>query len=210
MIKINLLAYPEELKKSRANTELSVFFVVVLVLCLVLFLFHKSKRSVVNQLKANISEINTNIDKLKDVETLHTKIMAERDKVKAKLDSINAVTKVKRNPIRHLDELTRITPDAVWFTKFSLNTSNISIDCRSMSYYDVSRFYNNIKGSKYFKIDKFPSIAEVEKFGDKPIYQFSLYCSAEGLVIEALDLGAENANKKDKAVAGQAPSAKKS
>ena len=209
MIKINLLTYPEELKKSKANTELSVFFAVVLVLCLVLFLFHKSRRSILNQLKVNISQINTNIDNLKDVETLHTKIMAERDKVRAKLNSINAVTKVKRNPVRHLNELTAIIPDALWFTKFSLNANNISMDCRSMSYYDVSRFYNNIKGSKYFKIDKFPSIAEVEKFGDKPIYQFSLYCSAEGLVIEASDQGTENANKKD-TTAEQNPAVNKS
>ncbi len=210
MIKINLLPYPEELKKSRANTELSVFFTVVLVLCLVVFLFHKSRRSIVNQLKTDISRINTDIEKLKNVETLHTNIITERDKVKAKLDSINAVTKVKRNPVRHLDELTRITPDAVWFTKFSLNTSNVLIDCRSMSYYDVSRFYNNIEGSKYFKIDKFPSIAEVEKFGDKPIYQFSLSCKAEGLVVEAPDQGALDTSKKDKEAAVQASSAKKS
>ena len=210
MIKINLLPYPEELKKARANTEISIFFAVLLVICLGLFLFQKSRRAVVNQLMANISEINANVDKLKDVDPIHTEIITEKDKVKVKLDAINAVTKAKRNPIKHLDELTAITPDTVWLTKFSLQGSNISMDCKSMSYYDVSRFYNNIVDSKCFNIDKFPSVAEGEKFGDKPIYQFSLSCIAEWMVLEEPARAPEDANKKGNAVAGQIPQGNKS
>ena len=184
MIKINLLPYPEELKKAKANIEFVIFFASVFVLCVVFFLFQRSKSTFLDSLKGEIANLNANIDRLKDVETLHTSIVAERDKVKARLDAINAVTKVKKNPIRHIDEITTIIPSGVWITKFTLYGNDVAMDCKSISYYDVSNYFNNIKDSKYFEIDKFPSISEEERAGDKPVYMFSIAFKAQGLSIE--------------------------
>src|SRR3990170_6654294 len=101
MIKINLLPYPEEIKKAKANTELAIFFGSIAILCLALFLFQMNKKNILSALRVKISELTVSIDKLKDVESLQTTIIAERDKTKARLDAINAVTRVRRNPIRH-------------------------------------------------------------------------------------------------------------
>jgi len=184
MININLLPYPEELKEAKAKSEFVIFFVSVLILCLGLFFFQRSRGSIVARLQGEVSNLNASLDKLKDVDQIHTAITEEKNKIKARLDAINAVTRVRRNPIRHLDEITGIIPPGVWLSKFTLYASDVSMDCKSMSYYDVSKYYNNIKDSKYFEIDKFPSISEGEKFGDRPIYLFSLSCKAKGLDIE--------------------------
>ena len=198
MIKINLLPYPEELKKARTNIEFAIFFTSVLVLCLALFLWQRREGAIADGLKGEITNLNANIDKLKDVEKLHTSIAAEKDKVKARLDAINAVTKVRKNPIRHIAEITTLIPSGVWITKFTINGSDVTMDCKSISYYDVSNYFNNIKDSKYFGIDKFPSVAEGEKSGDKPVYVFSIICKAKGLTTEEPSKPAEGTSTEKK------------
>ena len=198
MIKINLLPYPEEIKKAKANTELAIFFGSIAILCLALFLFQMNKKNILSALRVKISELTVSIDKLKDVESLQTTIIAERDKTKARLDAINAVTRVRRNPIRHLDEITKIIPYGVWLSKFSVNQDNVATSCKSASYYDISKYYNNIKDSKYFDIDIFPSISESEKINEKPVYQFDLSFKAKGLVFEEPSKPPANTEKEKK------------
>ena len=198
MIKINLLPYPEELKKAKTNIEFAIFFASVFVLCIALFLWQRREGAIADGLKGEITNLNANIDKLKDVETLHTSIVAEKNNVKARLDAINAVTKVRKNPIRHIDEITTLIPSGVWITKLTLYGSDVAMDCKSISYYDVSNYFNNIKDSKYFEIDKFPSVAEGEKSGDKPVYIFSITCKAKVLTSEEPSKPSEGASAKKK------------
>ena len=67
MIKINLLPYPEEIKRAKTFNELTIFVGSVFILCLALFFFQRSRVNIVTELQENISELNADIDKLKDV-----------------------------------------------------------------------------------------------------------------------------------------------
>ncbi len=178
MIRINLLPVRAAQKKARLRSQLSIFF-----LCLILVgagcgALYVQQMFAVDSVRDEIAQLE------KQNKILQKKIGEVRnfEKKKAdlgkKLDILEQLKAGKKGPVYLLDELSRALPDKVWLTNFTENGGQINLAGFGVDEHIVAKFMENLENSKYYRNVEL-SVTEQAKVGGKKIQKFTLKCRTE-------------------------------
>jgi len=178
MIRINLLPVRAAQRKERFRSQLSIFFLCLILVCIGCGALYVQKTAAINDVKSEIATINQKnkelrkkIGQVKDYE----KKKADLDK---KLAILQKLKDGKSGPVHLLDELSASLPDKLWLTKFSEKSGKINLAGVADSENTVAVFMKRLDSSPYYKNVEL-SVTEQTKAGGRKMQKFTLNCSVE-------------------------------
>ncbi|RLB72769.1 MAG: fimbrial protein [Deltaproteobacteria bacterium] len=178
MIRINLLPVRAAQKKEKLRSQLSIFFLCIILVCIgcgALYFQQMSATSSVEDEIASIAQKNRELTKkigqVKDFE----KKKAELEK---KLAVLKTLKSGKSGPVHLLDELSTSLPDKLWLTKFADKGGKITLSGVADNENTVAVFMRNLEDSPYYKNIGL-AVTEQTKAGDRKMQKFTLNCSVE-------------------------------
>ena len=178
MIRINLLPVRAAQKKEKLRSQLSIFFLCIVLVFIGCGALYVQKMTAVNSVNDEIAVIN---QKNKD---LRKKIGQVKDfeKKKAELEQKLVVLQTlkagKSGPVHLLDELSAALPEKLWLTKFSEKGGRINLAGVADSENTVAVFMRNLESSLYYENIEL-SVTEQTKAGDRKMQKFTLNCGVE-------------------------------
>ncbi|MBF0557902.1 MAG: PilN domain-containing protein [Nitrospirae bacterium] len=147
MIRINLLTEKRKKKaKGPQNLLLSLFVANVAALLIAggaTLWLHSGIARLKEQSEANkaaIAKLSTKINEIRKLEKLNKELEA-----RGKL--IESLRNTQSIPVRVLDEVNMLVPDAVWLTSLVFRDNGISLEGVAFSNIDVVSFIDNLKNS---------------------------------------------------------------
>ena len=178
MIRINLLPVRAAQKKEKLRSQLSIFFLCIILVCIGCGALYFQQMTAINSVQDQIAsidqknkELRKKIGQVKDFE----KKKAELEK---KLTILKTLKAGKTGPVHLLDELSTSLPDRLWLTKFSEKGGKIKLSGVADNENTVAVFMQNLDGSPYYK-DIELAVTEQTKAGDEKMQKFTLNCSVE-------------------------------
>ena len=178
MIRINLLPVRAAQKKEKLRSQVSIFFLCIVLVCIACGSLYVQKMTAINSVKDEIATINQKNNALKK------KIGQVKDfeKKKADLEQKLAVLQTLKNgksgPVHLLDELSAALPEKLWLTKFSEKAGRISLAGVADNEHTVAIFMKNLDASPYYMNIEL-SVTEQTKAGERKMQKFTLNCSVE-------------------------------
>lgn len=178
MIRINLLPVRAAQKKEKLRSQISIFFLCMILVCIACGALYVQKTIAINTVKDEIAGINQKnkaltkkIGQVKDFE----KKKADLGK---KLAILQTLKDGKSGPVHLLDELSTALPDKLWLTKFSEKGGRINLQGIADNENTVAVFMRNLDASPYYKGIEL-SVTEQTKAGKRKMQKFTLNCSVE-------------------------------
>ncbi len=178
MIRINLLPVRAAQKKERLRTQLSIFLLCILLVCIGCGALYVQKMTQINAVEAEVArvkmknqELQKQIGQVKDFE----KKQADLEK---KLKVLTSLKAGKSGPVHLLDQLSSALPDNLWLTKFVEKGGRINLSGIADNEKTVAAFMKNLEHSIYYQKVEL-SVTEQTKIGDNKMQKFTLDCNAE-------------------------------
>lgn len=178
MIRINLLPVRAAQKKEKLRSQISIFVLCLILVCIACGSLYVQKTIAINTVKDEIADID------QKNKTLTKKIGQVRDfekkqaDLKKKLDILKTLKNGKSGPVHLLDELSAALPDKLWLTKFSEKNGSINLQGVADNENTVAVFMRNLDASPYYKNIEL-SVTEQTKAGETKMQKFTLNCSVE-------------------------------
>lgn len=178
MIRINLLPVRAAQKKEKLRSQISIFILCMILVCIACGSLYVQKTIAINNVKDEIAQINQKnraltkkIGQVRDFEK-------KKADLKKKLDVLKALKDGKSGPVHLLDELSTALPDKLWLTKFSEKGGKIKLSGVADNENTVAAFMRNLDASPYYKNIEL-SVTEQTKVGERKMQKFTLNCSVE-------------------------------
>ena len=178
MIRINLLPVRAAQKKEKLRSQLSIFFLCIVLACIGCGALYFQKMTAINGVQDEIATINQQNNKLRK------KIGQVKDFEKKKVDLEKKLAILKKlkagksGPVHLLDELSTSLPDKLWLTKFKEKGGTINLSGVADNENSVAVFMRNLDDSPYYKNVEL-AVTEQTKAGDRKMQKFTLNCSVE-------------------------------
>lgn len=178
MIRINLLPVRAAQKKEKIRSQLSIFFLCIILVLIGCGALYAQKMSAINNTKDEIAEID------KKNRALQKKIGQVKDfeKKKAdleeKLNVLKSLKDGKTGPVHLLDELSSALPDKLWLTKFTEKGGSITLSGVADSENTVAGFMRTLDASPYYQNIEL-AVTEQTKVGDNKMQKFTLSCKVQ-------------------------------
>jgi len=173
MIKVNLLPVKRK-KKPKPIPAFMVTMIVVtisvgIIMAYLVFFFNSRLEAKKVQYKDNEKKIAEIKEKIKAVENFEqvNKLFQQRTSI------IEQLRKNQSIPVKLLDEISKLLPNAVWLQTMTMSGENINIDGYAFANSDVVSYVDNLKNSKifteiYLQESKSSTIEKI------PVYMFKL------------------------------------
>ncbi len=178
MIRINLLPVRAAQKKEKLRSQLSIFFLCLVMVCIGCGALYFQKMTDINSVKDEIvaidqknKELRKKIGQVRDFEK-------KKADLEQKLAVLQTLKEKKSGPVHLLDELSAALPEKLWLTKFSEKGGQINLAGVADSENTVAAFMRNLDSSPYYKNIEL-SVTEQTKAGDQKMQKFTLKCSVE-------------------------------
>ncbi len=178
MIRINLLPIRAAQKKEKLRSQLSIFSLCIVLVCIACGSLYVQKMTAINSVKDEIAAIE------QKSKALRKKIGQVRDfeekkaDLEKKLDVLQTLKQKKSGPVHLLDELSAALPEKLWLTKFTEKGGKIGLAGVADSENTVAAFMRNLDASLYYK-DIELSVTEQTKSDDRKMQKFTMNCSVE-------------------------------
>ncbi|WP_321390731.1 PilN domain-containing protein [uncultured Desulfuromusa sp.] len=178
MIRINLLPVRAAQKKEKLRSQISIFILCMILVCIACGSLYVQKILAINTIKDEIASID---QKNKD---LSKKIGQVRDfekkqaDLEKKLVILQKLKNGKSGPVHLLDELSAALPDKLWLTKFSEKGGKINLTGVADNENTVAVFMRNLDASPYYQNIEL-AVTEQTKAGERKMQKFTLNCSVE-------------------------------
>ncbi|MFC1890245.1 PilN domain-containing protein [Thermodesulfobacteriota bacterium] len=176
MIKINLLADREAVKKEGTRRQLGVFIAVLVVDLVLIGAVHIVLRSKINDVKSDIKTVNAELEILQKTVGKVDEFKKQKRILQEKLDVIQMLTEDKFGPVIVMDELSGLIPDTIWLETMKKKGNSLALKGVAIDNESIARFMRELEESEYF--------AQVElKFtkhrvmGELALMDFELSCS---------------------------------
>jgi hypothetical protein len=121
------------------------------------YLFHQYKDeelkkldSYSNKLNAEVVQLQTEINKVENLEAQKDSLEEGEKNLRAKIDAIRKLVSDRADPPKLLTQLSNGIPKDVWLTEFKVDKMDISIRGASLGFNQVSDFMKNLSDSSYF------------------------------------------------------------
>ncbi|WP_321370708.1 PilN domain-containing protein [uncultured Desulfuromusa sp.] len=178
MIRINLLPVRAAQKKEKLRSQISIFILCMILVCIACGSLYVQKILAINTIKDEIASIDQKnkalskkIGQVRDFE----KKQADLEK---KLVILQKLKDGKSGPVHLLDELSAALPDKLWLTKFSEKGGKINLTGVADSENTVAVFMRNLDASPYYQNIEL-AVTEQTKAGERKMQKFTLNCSVE-------------------------------
>jgi len=178
MIRINLLPVRAAQKKEKLRSQLSIFILCMILVCIACGSLYVQKTIAINNVKDEIAVIDQKnkalskkIGQVRDFEK-------KKNDLEKKLAILQTLKDGKSGPVHLLDELSAALPDKLWLTKFSEKGGNINLAGVADNENTVAVFMRNLDASPYYKNIEL-SVTEQTKAGERKMQKFTLKCSVE-------------------------------
>jgi len=178
MIRINLLPVRAAQKKEKLRSQLSIFFLCLILVCIGCGALYVQKMTAINNVTDEIAAIDQKnkalrkkIGQVKDFE----KKKADLEQKLAVLQSLKAG---KSGPVHLLDELSSALPAKLWLTKFSEKSGSIKLAGVADNENTVADFMRSLESSPYYQNIEL-TVTEQTKAGDRKMQKFTMNCSVE-------------------------------
>jgi type IV pilus assembly protein PilN len=184
MPRINLLPWRDEERKERKLKFLVALGGSVIGACLVAFVGYLMMDSMISaqearneKLKAEISELNKQIEKINSLE-------ADKARFIARMDVIEKLQRSRPEIVHIFDEIAKQLPDGVYLTEISQEGRRIKFQGIAQSSTRVSAFMRNIDGNAYLTKPEL-DIVETKKDATVTGATFILWADLAGQAPEA-------------------------
>lgn len=178
MIRINLLPVRAALKKEKLRSQLSIFILCIILVCIGCGALYVQQKMINNNVKDEIvtieqknKELRNKIGQVKDFEK-------KKADLEQKLGILKTLKDGKSGPVHLLDELSAALPEKIWLTKFSEKNGSINLAGVADSEKTVAVFMRSLDISSYYKNIEL-SVTEQTKVGDRKMQKFTLGCKVE-------------------------------
>lgn len=178
MIRINLLPVRAAQKREKLRSQISIFVLCMILVCIACGSLYVQKLLAINTVKDEIASIDQQnkalskkIGQVRDFE----KKQAELEK---KLAILQKLKDGKSGPVHLLDELSAALPDKLWLTKFSEKGGSINLSGVADNENTVAVFMRNLDTSPYYQNIEL-AVTEQTKAGERKMQKFTLNCSVE-------------------------------
>lgn len=178
MIHINLLPVRAAQKKEKLRSQLTIFFLCILLVLIGCGALYAQKVILINDTKDEIAVINKKNNALKKKIGQVRNFEKKKAELEKKLNVLKSLKAGKSGPVHLLDELSSALPDKLWLTKFSEKGGSIALSGVADSESTVAQFMKKLDASAYYQNVEL-KITEQKKFGEKKMQKFTLSCKVQ-------------------------------
>jgi type IV pilus assembly protein PilN len=151
MIRINLLPFRAARTKENVRRQISIFLGMIGILLLVLFSVYLHLSSQEEEEKLKLENVKQELVKYTQQAKEVDEINKENDMLQKKIDIINDLEKVRKEPVSLLSLLTdTIVEERMWLTSFEIKETNVSIDGMALDEITVADFNKRLQASPLF------------------------------------------------------------
>lgn len=151
IMEINLLPHREARRAADLRESVLLLVLGLIVVGGGIFFADKSLRSELEQAKANVAQLEADIDRYKPQQKQVKRFKKQKKQLQAKLDVIESLERERNGPVRILDELSQKVPDRLWLTAVKTKGRGIKIEGHSLDTGVVADFLRGLNASPYFK-----------------------------------------------------------
>jgi len=178
MIRINLLPVRAAQKKEKIRSQLSIFFLCLVLVFIACGALYGKQMSVINDTHAEIAEINSKNKALKKKIGQVRNFEKRQAELEQKLNVLRSLKGNKSGPVHLLDDLSSALPDKLWLTKYSEKAGKITLTGFADSENTVADFMERLESSPYYEQIEL-SVTEQSKVGENKMQKFTLNCKAQ-------------------------------
>lgn len=151
MIRINLLPFRAARTKENVRRQVSIFIllIILMLVCMGSFSLHLNFREKEEKLKTEAikSELQKYTQKANEVD----KINKENEVLQQKINIINDLEKVRKEPIQLFEALTDVViEERMWLTSFAVKNTGIVIKGIALDEITVADFTKKLQNSVYY------------------------------------------------------------
>ncbi len=151
MIRINLLPFRAARTKENVRRQISIFLGMIGILLLVLFSVYLHLASKEEEEKLKLENVKQELVKYTQQAKEVDEINKENDMLQKKIDIINELEKVRKEPVSLLALLTdTIVEERMWLTSFEIKDNKIGIDGMALDEITVADFNKRLQNSPLF------------------------------------------------------------
>lgn len=151
MIRINLLPFRAARTKENVRRQVSIFFLMIGLLVVVLFVFYSYLSSNEEDEKLKAETVKQDLIKYTQQAKEVDAINKENEMLQKKIDIINDLEKVRKEPVSLLSLLTdSIVEERMWLTSFEVKDKNVGINGLALDEITVADFNKRLQGSPMF------------------------------------------------------------
>ena len=151
MMEINLLPHREARRAADLRESVMVLLLGLVVLGGGVFFVDKSVKSDLASAKAEVTQLEADIERYKPQQQLVNKFKKKRKQLKDKLDIIESLENARNGPVLVLDELSSSVPERLWLTSISTSGKSIKLEGQSLDTGVVADFLRSLNASPFFK-----------------------------------------------------------
>jgi type IV pilus assembly protein PilN len=151
MVEINLLPHREARRAADIRETVMVLVLGMVLISGGIFFFGSSNASDLEQAKANVAQLEADIERYKPQQALITKFKTRKQHLQDKLDVIDSLERARNGPVRVLDEIATRVPDRLWLTEIKTMGTEIRLKGKSLDTGVVADFLRGLNSSEYFK-----------------------------------------------------------
>jgi len=150
MIRINLLPVRSSRKRETALKQLVAGLLGLAVILGVVFYFHSSISSEIDDMTAQNSQLTEEIERLKKVIGQVEEFEAKREALQKKLEIIRTLKARKTGPVHMLDEIASGIPEKCWLTSLSEVNKKVTLTGMAINNEVIADFIGSLENSWYF------------------------------------------------------------
>ncbi len=151
MIRINLLPFRAARTKENVRRQISIFLGMIGILLLVLFSVYLHLANKEEEEKLRLENVKQELIKYTQQAKEVDEINKENDMLQKKIDIINELEKVRKEPVSLLALLTdTIVEERMWLTSFEINDTKIGIDGMALDEITIADFNKRLQSSPLF------------------------------------------------------------
>ncbi|MCP3872819.1 MAG: pilus assembly protein PilN [Desulfobacteraceae bacterium] len=177
MIRINLLPFRVARKKENIRRQISVFLLLILLVCAALFGIHRMVSQKILIVKENTKQVKQQISKYKEKADRVAKIKKDLKVLKDKLAIVKSLEGQREKQLILFDGMTNlIIPERMWLESFKTDNNTVIIKGIAFDNPTIADFMKKLEGSPLFnKVDL--RTAKMKKFkGNIELKSFELLC----------------------------------
>jgi len=176
MIRINLMPRAEARRQAARQRDRQAGLLILAAMLAVFGLSELLTRRSANRVQAAADEHQAELAQLSQKHTAAIQLDRKRKELEAKLQTIKALERQKKGPVRVLDDLGAATPDTLWLTEMRESGGMVTLLGRGLDNQTIALFMRNLAASPYFSSVDLVETKQVEE-GQAKLKEFSIRAS---------------------------------
>ncbi|SLM32195.1 PilN [Desulfamplus magnetovallimortis] len=179
MIRINLLPFRAARAKENIRRQVSIFSLMALLLLFVFWYVILHYDDKIKEHESKIASVKQEISIYKAKADRVTKIEKELALLQQKLDAIDSLNNIRKEPVVLMDNLTQLViPERMWITYLKSAGNSVTLKGVAFDQQTVADFMTNVKSSELFNSEGVDlKTIQLKSIKDAKVREFELVCA---------------------------------